>query len=395
MVLKGIRTRTQDFGELVSTLPGIYPSNVINSLQRLSYSHPVQSLLQSKTVAQPQARNIRATRQVTSLPRPHPLDFDWRFSHDTVQNLLKVCLSNSLPGDRLVLLGVPTLFFSAQGRVLTRDFILVDKNPAYKEGKSSINGQIICRNLLGGAPLKLEGKVVVADPPWYKEYTQAFLWHASNSCRLGGHVFITRPGNGTRPGMQEEWRSLIHTGNRLGLRFLGIEPFDIRYESPYFEENALRKQGIHNVPQDWRRASLARFVKVRPHSVDPPEVDKLEEWSDNTQFGIRLRFKESIRFRDPTLKSIVDGDVLPSVSRSVPQRHLADVWTHGNRIFMCEGTYILQLVLNSVAKGTSPQREVRNNLRRTLSIAEAEMVSKAYRQLKELIDTEKREAEGF
>ena len=279
MVLRELRGGKQDFGELVSTLPGVYPGDVINSLRRLSWFPPAKSVLQSTKLVRSQVPISQVDRYESRLPRPHPLDFDWRFNHDTVQNLLKTCLSSSRPGDTLVLLGVPTLFFAAENRILTRDFVLVDKNPAYRRSGHSANGQVISHNLLEGALSELQGQVVVANPPWYEEYTRAFLWHASKCCRIGGYVFIVRPGNGTHAGMQEEWRSLVRNGNRLGLKYVRIEPFAIRYESPYFEENSLRREGIRNVPQDWRRASLARFVKVREHSETLPETDNLEEWS--------------------------------------------------------------------------------------------------------------------
>jgi hypothetical protein len=282
----------------------------------------------------------------------------------------------------------------ARTKILTRNVTLVDKNPACLNDATSYN-RVLSQNLLDTKPLCLKARVVFIDPPWYEEYINAFLWHASKACEIGGFVFVVRPGEGTRAGMLQEWTRVVLYASNLGLNFVGLEPFEVRYETPYFERNALREAGVPDVPLNWRKARLARFLKIRNHRIPPPVFGSEETWTDNSLFGIRLRLQGDREFRNPSLKPILKGDILPSVSRSDPRRKIADVWTHGNRIFRCDGTDILLEILKAMVEGKSPHRRVRQRVGRPLLPSETRMVTRTRSQLHHLIEVEKKETEGF
>jgi hypothetical protein len=82
---------------------------------------------------------------------------------------------------------------------------------------------------------------------------------------------------------------------------------------------------------------------------------------------VRIRQPNLSGFADPSLVSVVPGDVLQSVSRRDSRRRLADVWTSGNRIFACQGRGVLQQILRAVAVGRSPYEAVALALERPLS----------------------------
>jgi hypothetical protein len=64
---------------------------------------------------------------------------------------------------------------------------------------------------------------------------------------------------------------------------------------------------------------------------------------------------------DPQLKHLVNGDVLPSVSRRDPVRHTVTVWTTSNRVFGCRSPRLLAdiaVALASAESVTGPARTV-------------------------------------
>src|SRR5205085_6500510 len=109
--------------------------------------------------------------------------------------------------------------------------------------------------------------------------------------------------------------------------------------SPPFERNALRAEGILNVPQEWRRADLVGLSKSASTQIPRPMLSSIEgdKWTEESLLSVRIRIREhsSLEFDDPTLVSFVHGDVLPSPSRRDGRRPLVDVWTSGNRVFAC------------------------------------------------------------
>ena len=76
---------------------------------------------------------------------------------------------------------------------------------------------------------------------------------------------------------------------------------------------------------------------------------------------------KACRSRDPRLQSIVEGDVLDTVSQRDPRIKSVDVWTMGNRVFACENTEAFlkiasawserRPILDAVASGSSDYSE--------------------------------------
>jgi hypothetical protein len=61
-----------------------------------------------------------------------------------------------------------------------------------------------------------------------------------------------------------------------------------------------------------------------------------DQWTERVLGRVRLRVRLGCDVaHDPRLTRLVEGDVLPSVSRRDPRRVEARVWTSGNRVFGC------------------------------------------------------------
>jgi hypothetical protein len=242
-------------------------------------------------------------------------------------------------------------------------------------------------------PIKVDA--VIADPPWYEEHLQGFIWAATQICREGGHVLIGIPPIGTRPGVEQDRVDLFDLANELGLTLLRLEPAVLPYVSPPFEINALRTEGLSGVSTEWRAGDLALFSHDRQTSLPRPQLPVAAEglWIEEGigTVRIRIRYQNTYSFSDPTLVSIVPGNILPSVSRRDERRTLIDVWTSGNRVFTCRGGNILQSILQSLASSQQPEEVIAAYLGRNLKAAESLLVSQAAQQITEVIKLEQDE----
>jgi hypothetical protein len=224
------------------------------------------------------------------------------------------------------------------------------------------------------------------------EYLESFLWSASKFCAIKGYLLLSVPPDGTRPNVKQEWTKIMVLAKRLGFSLVNIEYGVLPYLTPPFEQNALRAENLHNIPKEWRCSNLALFIHEQETEISrPPKCSTDGSWTEEIFGGIRIRFscrQDVADFRDPTLKTIVPGDILPSVSRLDERRKQADVWTSGNRIFRCRGPDLLQRILSALVLGLSAEKEITSHIGRKLSSVEAELVAKASEQIVSIIKAE-------
>jgi hypothetical protein len=123
--------------------------------------------------------------------------------------------------------------------------------------------------------------------------------------------------------------------------------------------------------------------------VEKPTVPVGDEWREFVINNVRIRV--SINSEVPTVQcnpqlvSLVEGDILSSVSTRHPLRAKVKVWTSGNRVFGCEAPAALASVLEAFALGHCVESRLSVTLGRNLGPGESAYVRRTVNQLKHLM----------
>jgi hypothetical protein len=388
-----------DFDELVQRLPGVYPSIILTALSRLAVLGliPPTTFQSALRRAKTGKRKRIGMRHSLLLPIPHPLDFDWRFSAPAAADILESCARLTKPSDTIALLGAPSLLRHAHESGYPRRVVLLDSNPALRQVfPSSSHLQYVHCRIPSGVPRDLHAAVVVVDPPWYEAEMKEFLWAASQLCTAQGHVLMSVPPEGTRPTIDVEWERILRYAQSCGFALEQLERLKYSYATPPFELNALQAEGIQNVPADWRRSHCAVLSRRSACRIRRPRPAKRTPWHEITIRRVRIRVRSvDTGALDPRLIRLVDGDILPSVSRRDKRRRQAVVWTSGNRVFGCAAPSALTIILQAISEGSSPLSQMESTMGRRLSSRERQFSLEAIAQVQEVIEIEVQENARF
>lgn len=320
---------------------------------------------------------------------PHPLDFDWRFTEATTSTLWRLARELAHPKEGIVLLGVPSMASrAAESPVWDGEILLLDKN-APRDSQSTTSLEMREFDVLRDPVPEFNTALIFADPPWYEAESVGFLWSASALCRPGGYVVMSIPPIQMRPGILEERERIDRTADTFGLRLLDIVPSAIRYETPFFEANAMRAAG-EPASYNWRCGDLAIYVRKMGALGERPILPIAETWTERRIENSRIRVKTTDlrNIGSPVLSSVVLGDILPTVSRRDHRRLQANVWTSGNRIFNCAGTQTLLRILDVLIEQADPVKVIAQDLGRTLSQPERFRIEQTSFQLLNVVKCE-------
>jgi hypothetical protein len=368
---RAVAARPLDFCDLLRVLPGVDPGFVRSRVE----SSP--RLLE--LVRWPHLPEV-AEGSDPRLPVPHPLDFDWRFQPATIEDL-----ANSLAQQdfRITLIGTPALWLSLLDRGRRDRVMLLDANPLLEKTAIDHGARSTVRlvDVLSDKIPKRISDVVVADPPWYPEAIAGFIWVGSSLLRHGGQLWLSAPPVGTRPGIKIERKRLLEFARKAGLTLSAENNGGLTYSTPPFERAALRAAGLARyVPRDWRRGDLLVFQRTSG-ILTPRPIVRERRWSERVIKGVRIRIDDAgeAKSRDPRLISLLECDVLPSVSRRDERRCLVRVWTSGNRIFGCEAPVRLLEIIDTIISGRSSKtregREVAEGLQMLVERERSEYMS--------------------
>lgn len=332
------------------------------------------------------------------LPPPHPLDFEWRFSRLGAEYLLAKIAKQGV-GD-LCLIASTTVALLAGSFGWKGRLTAIDVNRPVLESASLLRPQIkaVCLDITRDTLPEIQASSVIVDPPWYPEYIPGFLWASAKLCATGGQVLLSVPGEGTRPAIAADRAEVFNLAALYGLEVVAVEQQSIAYETPLFERNAMRAAGVMPSVQFWRRGDLVilrRTAMLGGNRPNPPLGT--EAWAEVSDDGVRIRFRSTVRRNRccPQLRSIVPGDVLPTISRRDPRRTKVEVWTSGNRVYSCESPDILRVITVALVHGFPVADAVERFLDRQLGAVEERSVSEAMGQVARLLHIERNEYAAY
>jgi hypothetical protein len=167
-VLAEIQRGVATFDDLVCRLPGVYPTHAHDSLLRLYQSGAIAKAQYWRGIRRRDAELASRRHSVLpSLPPPHPLDYDWRYSPATVDHLLELAVAATKPGDTIALLGTPSVHVAQLTQQLHRRFILIDASATtvYQVRTLDAHRTVYRRDLFVDPVPTLGAAAVIADPP--------------------------------------------------------------------------------------------------------------------------------------------------------------------------------------------------------------------------------------
>lgn len=298
--------------------------------------------------------------------KPHPLDFEWRNATETINYLSKLIANTTNPDDKILLLGMPTLFVNFCVSHFPNRVTLIDNNkPVIIELKKKITDKRF--NVLERDIFTINKKTVgqhsmiFMDPPWYSPHFYQFVWFASSCLEVGGVLGISLPPLNTRPNIDRERLDWFDYCLSNGLVLENLYAQKLHYAMPFFEFNAYKAAGLNNILPIWRKGDLALFRKIKSTKESRPKLkERKATWFEVEIDEVRIRIKNDSKGNDKPLKikSLVSGDILPSVSTRDKRRANANVWTSGNRIFKVSNIERFITLLNSKEIKTKEAKEV-------------------------------------
>jgi hypothetical protein len=346
---------------LLRSLPGVYPELVLESLKKQQICDRI-SFPALNTDFGESGRHVAYQLWAEGhLPTPHPLDACWWFGNSSISVLLEYLRDRDVCVDRVILIGIPTVFHVLRKKGTLKHVTLIDADPQVVSMAHLTNGyRVFLSNVVRDVVPPCCGDVILADPPWYESEMRAFLWAARNCSKSGGTIITSVPPRGTRPGISEEWRRILAWATGLGIELIEYREAALSYLSPPFEQNALAAAGVAGASVEWRRGDLAIFRCFGPVSHPRPLDPGTETWEDCCIEGVRFRVRGARpgEWSDPTFHTIGHTEVLSSVSRRDHRRDLVDVWTSGNRVFRCSGRWIVLHILRAMASNIDPECEI-------------------------------------
>jgi hypothetical protein len=332
---------------------GAFPTAILEAAEQFGISQQLRSLPHRAWTKEELGTEDAS---LPSMPEPHPIDCEWRYTKDTAENLCDWITRNS---SRSGCFGTPSVFV----RLATRghDVFLVDRNPGLrKHFPESIRSRMITVDLaLASSSKAIEHHLppfdtILLDPPWYWEDTLAWIDAAMAVLRPGGTLLLTVFPAMIRPTAAIEREKLVEHLKSLGP--LEVLPFPARYTTPLFESETLSWYGLADLGQ-WRSGDLVKINVERPQ-LSSISVNSQPTWH-RVQLGrqvIALSSAESSWEGQVTVTPADDAGsfLLKSVSARDPIRRNITFWTSRNRAARVTGMEIVTAYFRLIEEGLSP-----------------------------------------
>jgi hypothetical protein len=277
------------------------------------------------------------------------LDFDWRFSPETLQALFHKL--TEVGSGSVAVLGAPTLFKHLVDAGVPA--WLFDRNHHVLANLRESGYETVTECDLFDFPEQPSRfTAVFADPPWYVEHYRVFMEAASKLLLPGGHLFLSMLARLTRPSASTDRFRVFEGAFKLGFDLKEVVPSALGYQSPPFETEALRADGIGE--DDWRSGDLfvftLRVITAKTANWRKPRTT--ERWESvlfgKTTIKVKVQPPGSDQF-DFSPASPTGELRLRSVSRRSPTRPRVNFWTSRNLALTVSNPTVALAAIRKVA----------------------------------------------
>ena len=339
---------------------GAYPTEVRSALESLQVlgkakaaPNGIWMLAHSDAELAPRNQQINsAPSSVPDLffPEPHALDFDWRFTSETLEFLRRYISGFKVRS--VAVLGAPTLF-KYLADTGTNAHLFDNNTQVVKRLQQAGYCNVTECDLLRHLPARENFDCAVADPPWYLEHYSAFIEAGRRILASRGKLLVSMLPRLTRPSATADRAQVLTFAFQRGFELVSVDASSLHYASPSFEVAALQSEGIHLT--DWRSADLYTFsLTARPVpdlEVSPREGTDLWETFQVGRTVIKIKLESGGSDHSFEFKEVpgVANMRLKSVSRRSPARPHINLWTSRNLVahvtrseLVCDALGLLQ-----------------------------------------------------
>jgi len=257
-------------------------------------------------------------------PDPHPLDYDWRFSENSIKKILSI-----IPDDGDVLaLGTPSIYIGITQRF--QNITLVDRQ-FFPDNNKHLLIDANSSNMIEG-----DFDYSLIDPPWYLEETMRWLSLCAVSMKGDGKIFLSIWPDETRPNAILE-KNIIFDWIKTWGRYEVIPKF-FEYQTPKFElEIGMSYPGEETF--DLRHGDLVVINKFNTPEILEP-LSKESTWHRFVIGTYQLAVKITKNDGMPSIDKheSANGWVWPSVSKRAEGRSDISLWDSNNKVAKIGGS---------------------------------------------------------
>ncbi|MDB1124698.1 hypothetical protein [Vibrio algarum] len=265
-------------------------------------------------------------------PDPHPLDYDWRFTQESTDKLLRT-LDNSKSA---LLLGTPSLAYKLIEE--ERNFTLIDRQ--------FIENMPFQVNLDIGIALPIEKRFdsIVIDAPWYPKDIIRWISWANKCLTPGGLIYTTIWPESTRPTASNE-REQIFSWLRSWANFT-IEEECMSYDQPPYETISKKFNSEFSEEKRWFHGGLLTIKPFQDVEL-APKLNRCNSWQRYTIDHLQLAIRNDKENSEPILGEI-DGSygwIWPHISKRALGREDIGFWSSNNNASKLIGSEKLIIML--------------------------------------------------
>jgi|ERR1700754_2277911 len=317
---------TSTFSSLTASCDGAFPARIADVLKHLS---PKLALASERLVEAGQTHFARPFCD-SRLPLPHPLDFEWRFSNTTIDQLLGRLSSVCDPQDKVLLVCTPAVALRAFDSDRFRHLIYASRmdDPVTASLKEICDERVQFVDVRDDLS-RIGATGAIVDPPWYDDIALPLVTQTLRGLAQSGALLVCFPDRLSGCSSASMLSKIVRDSKAFGLEHLRLLGDKLRYETPFFELSALRDQGLYSVHPQWRTGRLA-FGRRTLNEIPMHRFPAGEDWSEIGEGGWRMRLRQP-----PT--NLVGSDkarfnVRRSISRVSTGAGDEQCWTVGNRV---------------------------------------------------------------